>query len=302
MNLSPIIIFAFNRPVHLRKTIEALKLNSHAKESELIIYSDGPRNADDIGSINEVREYIRQVDGFSSVKIIEHEKNQGLARSIICGVREALNQYESIIVLEDDLVVSPFFLQYMNEALNLYKENDSVISIHGYCYPISGLPEIFFLKGADCLGWGTWQRGWKLFEEDSRILYGNLKKKKLMSRFNVFGAYDFEGLLKRQIRGENTSWAVRWYGSAILNNKLTLNPGRSLVSHIGSDGSGTNYGSDSHLDVILSESKILVNKIEVQENLMALQKTREFLLQMSCPTKTGQIYSKIKHFLRSCIN
>lgn len=302
MNISPIIIFAFNRPVHLKKTIEALKLNLYAKDSNLIICSDGPRSTSDIESINKVRKYIRKIDGFKSVQVIEHDKNQGLARAIIGGVTEALSQHDRIIVLEDDLVVSPFFLEYMNEALKKYEKTDSVISIHGYCFPIEGLPETFFLKGADCLGWATWSRGWKLFDENPEALYENLKQKKLIKRFNMYGAYDYEGLLRRQINGENSSWAVRWYGSAILNDKLTLNPGRSLVSHIGSDGSGTNYGSDTHLDVILSKSKIIIGEIDVIENQMSFERIKEYMRKMCYPTVTRRMYSKLKYLIKSGLN
>ena len=104
------------------------------------------------------------------------EKKFGLAKSIIDGVGKVLDLHEKIIVLEDDLVTSPYFISFMNEALIMYKDEPKVASIHGYIYPIEGLPDSFFIKGADCWGWATWQEKWKIFETDGKKLLNELKK------------------------------------------------------------------------------------------------------------------------------
>jgi len=177
MTQAPIALFVYNRPWHTQKTIEALKKNELADSSELIIFSDGPRNEQAKDKVLEVRNFIKTIIGFKNVKIIEREKNFGLANSIIAGVTEIINEYGKIIVLEDDLVTSPFFLMYMNNALNVYENDDMVASIHAYVYPIKdSLPETFFIRGVDCQGWGTWKRGWKIFEPDGQKLLSEIKK------------------------------------------------------------------------------------------------------------------------------
>jgi hypothetical protein len=129
----------------------------------------------------------------------------------------------------------------MNRALSLYENDERVISIHGYVYPVKeALPENFFLRGADCWGWATWKRGWDLFESRGEYLLEKIKKEKLEYSFNFDGSYNYLDLLKMQIRGKNDSWAIRWHASAFLHNKFTLYPGKSLVANIGFDGSGAN--------------------------------------------------------------
>jgi hypothetical protein len=237
---SPVALFVYNRPWHTRQTVESLLANKLASETRLYIFSDGARSSKDESSVNEVREYVKTIKGFNSVELNFSDKNKGLANSIIGGVSSVLSLHETVIVLEDDMVTSPAFLSYMNKALQLYEHEEKVISIHGYVYPIAnGLPDFFFLRGADCWGWATWRRGWALFEKDGKKLYDELRSKKLLNDFDFNGTYNFSGMLERQIQGKNDSWAIRWYASAFLNDKLTLYPGKSYVENIGNDGSGT---------------------------------------------------------------
>lgn len=272
MNLAPVALFVYNRPEHTRRTVEALQKNILASDSELFVFCDGSKNDKAKENVQKVREYIKTVDGFKTVTIIERESNFGLAESIINGVAEIVNKYGKIIVLEDDLVTSPYFLQYMNDALDMYEKDEKVICIHGYVYPVKEkMPETFFLRGADCWGWATWKRGWNLFESDGRKLLGELKEKKLNNEFDFDGSYPYVKMLKDQIVGKNNSWAIRWYASAFLANKLTLYPGESLVNNIGLDGSGTHGGlkDDINKGGRLEDIKIKVNKIEIKEDLFA---------------------------------
>ena len=170
MNLTPIVLFVYDRPDHVRQTVEALKKNVLALDSELFIYSDAAKNKNGEDKVNKVRQYIKNIDGFKKVTIFERKKNLGLAGSIIDGVTKIVNDYGKVIVLEDDLVTSPFFLKYMNQALELYKYEVRVASIHGYIYPIENLPETFFIKGADCWGWATWRNKWSIFESNGQKL------------------------------------------------------------------------------------------------------------------------------------
>jgi len=274
--LSPIVLFVYNRQDHTRKTIEALKKNIYADTSDLIIFSDAPKNESVAEEVNEVRNYIKTITGFKSVKIIERKTNFGLANSIIEGVTKIVNKYGKVIVLEDDLVTSKYFLQFMNDALELYKNESKVACISGYVYPINGLPETFFIRGADCWGWATWKSAWNLFEKDGKKLLNELEKTNMVNEFDFFGAYKFSEMLKDQIKGKNNSWAVRWYASAFLKHKFTLYPGKSLVSNIGNDTIGTHSGKVNKYAVDLSDNRVLVNKIHLQESSFSKKKFSAF--------------------------
>lgn len=214
---APVVLFTYARPEHTRQTVEALRRNQFAPTSDLIIYSDGPRTSDDRSTVDEVRAYLRTITGFRSVTIRHRDTNFGLAKSIIEGVTEVLERTDRIIVLEDDMVTSPHFLGYMQEALERYAGDERVISVHGYAYPTGKpLPEAFFLPGADCWGWATWRRGWGLFNPDGRMLLDELVRRKMVRGFDFDGAYPYSSMLQEQIRGNNDSWAIRWYASAYL--------------------------------------------------------------------------------------
>ena len=149
--VTPIALFVYNRLGHTQRTIEALKKNILAEDSDLIVFSDAQKSEAEADAVCEVRKFIREIDGFKSVSLVEREVNLGLARSIIDGVTTIVSKYGRIIVLEDDMVTSQYFLTYMNEALEKYADDDRVVSIHGYVYPVKqSLPEAFFLPGADC--------------------------------------------------------------------------------------------------------------------------------------------------------
>ncbi|MBU3546735.1 glycosyltransferase family A protein [Polynucleobacter sp. MWH-Jannik1A5] len=267
---SPIILFAYARLDHLKKTIEALLQNAECISSDLIIYSDAARTHEMMPKVASVREYLKEIKGFKSVRIILREENYGLSRSIINGVSNTLGEYESVIVLEDDIVTSPYFLKYMNEALLQYRKDESVASIHGYVYPVNEvLPDAFFLRGSDCWGWATWRRGWEVFNPNARALLDGLKAGNLIESFDFNGAYGYSRMLESQIRGLNDSWAVRWYASTFLANKLTLYPGRSLVHNIGNDSSGTHCYTNKDYDAIMSPNPIDLSKVRVEESKLA---------------------------------
>lgn len=262
---APIALFTYCRPDHTRRTVDSLLQNKFASESDLIVYSDAARMHEKQAAVDEVRAYLATITGFRSVTIRHRSENYGLANSIIEGVTEVLMQYESIIVLEDDMVTSPYFLTYMNEALEKYADDDRVVSIHGWVFPVAkSLPEAFFLIGADCWGWATWRRGWDCFNNNGQFLLNELKCRKLIHAFDFNGLYPYSKMLESQIKGKNDSWAVRWHASAFLAGKLTLYPGRSLVHNIGNDNSGTHCGESADLDVILSASPINLNNISVE--------------------------------------
>lgn len=265
---APICVFAFDRPEHLRRTLTALAANDLAKESNLVIFCDGPRHERDKAKTALVQEFARDTEGFRSCNVIVSKANKGLGVSVIDGVTQMLTQYDRAIILEDDLITSPHFLRYMNDGLDLYADNPTVASIHGWCFPhaVSDPPETFFLRGTDCLGWGTWKRAWAMFEPDARLLLSELRRRRLQYAFNCNGIYDYMGMLRAVRDGKISSWAVRWRASAFLHDMHTLHPGRSLVQHVGGDGKGTNVGVTDLFDVPLSESAISIRPQSVVEN------------------------------------
>ena len=277
MNLAPIVLFVYNRPWHTQQTVKALQNNDLAGESKLYIFSDAAKNDDEIENVEKVRKFIKVIDGFKNINIIEREKNYGLANSIISGVTEVVNRYEKIIVLEDDLVTSKYFLSFVNDALEFYKNENKVISIHGYIYPIkSELPETFFIKGADCWGWATWKRGWDIFELDGKKLLDELKEKNLMKKFDINGSYAYTKMLSGQIANRNDSWAIRWYASAFLKDNLTLYPGRSLVFNIGLDASGTHSGNTNLHDTVVTDRPVKLINIPIEENIFVLREIEKY--------------------------
>lgn len=280
---APIVLFVYVRPVHARRTVEALLNNPEASASDLIVFSDAARTLDKEEAVHDVREYIASIQGFRSLTIHHRPENFGLAKSIIEGVTQVLADHERVIVLEDDLETSPHFLRYMNEALDRFAEEERVISVHGYMYPVhKPVPEAFFLRGADCWGWATWRRGWAQFNPDGQILLDELKRQNLIKAFDFNGTYSYSGMLLGQINGANDSWAVRWHASAFLANKLTLYPGRSLVHNIGNDDSGTHCGTTAALDSELSNTPIFLSDVAVEESAAAKKAVEQFFRDI-CP-------------------
>lgn len=250
-HLAPILLFVYNRPEHVRRLLGSLQANGEAERSRLFVYSDAARTDEARDGVNEVRNILKDITGFASVQIIERETNWGLARNIIDGVTEQVNRYGKVIVLEDDLIVSPYFLRFMNEALEVYRDEPKVGHIQACDFTKDArLPETFLIKWTGSWGWGTWQRAWKHFCPDGRLLLRRLEERKLTREFDFGGNYGFTRMLRRQIEGKNNSWAIRWNASLFLEDILSLNVGRSLVRNDGFDGSGTNcgggglYGSD----------------------------------------------------------
>ncbi len=296
--LAPIAIFAYNRPDHLKKTIESLQKNTLTSESDLIVFSDGSKNNIDIERVGSVRTYLKTIKGFKTIHIVERKKNLGLAQSIIEGVSSVVANYGKIIVLEDDMITSPFFLTYMNKSLDLYESDENVASIHGYVYPIKNeLPETFFIKGADCWGWATWKRGWSMFEHDGKKLLQELKSKKLTYEFDFYGTYPYTQMLEDQIRGKNNSWAIRWYASAFLARTYTLYPGVSLVKNIGMDASGTHSDSTTSYNVELGEKEVALTIQPVEESVVAKKAFADYFKK----NRYGSVWKKIKYKIKKLL-
>lgn len=257
MSVAPIALFVYNRPEHTSQTIESLRRNVLATQSDLFIFSDAAKSEAHINSVNEVRQYIRQVDGFKSIKIIEREVNFGLAKSIVEGVTLLCNQFGNVIVLEDDLVTSPYFLQYMNEALKRYSNETRVMQISGYMFSVEICmdEDAFFLPLTTSWGWATWQRSWCYFDASASGYQMLSENNKLRDAFDLEGAYKYYKMLESYLRGEIDSWAIRWYLSVFMQHGLTLYPVKTLVFNTGFDGSGTNCGISNVIQTSVEESR-----------------------------------------------
>jgi hypothetical protein len=256
---APIVLFVYRRPEHTERALAALAACRESAESPLYVYSDGPREDAAAAGVRAVREIVRQARGFASVRVVERESNWGLARSVIDGVGEVMAAHGRAIVVEDDLEVSPAFLCFMNTALAMYEDHHLVASIHGYRYPTTArLPETFFLRGADCWGWGTWARAWKKFSEDAHGLEKRLQECPWRSEFDFDGAYPYWRMLRESANGKVDSWAIRWHASAFVEGMYTLYPGESLVRNLGHDGSGThgNVTKDYETDLALTAPRL----------------------------------------------
>ena len=296
---SPIALFVYKRLWHTQQTIESLCKNTLAPESELFIFSDAPKSVEDESNVRNVREFIKNVKGFKNVIITERGKNLGLANSIIEGVTNLVNGFGKIIVLEDDMLLSRYFLQFMNDGLNVYEKEDDVISIHGYIYPVKvKLPETFFLRGADCWGWATWKRAWQLFEPNSSKLLNEIKIRKLEYEFDLDGTTNNVKMLKNQISRKVDSWAIRWYASAFLKNKFTLFPGKSLLNNIGADGEGTHTKNTKAFESKLSQRAIRVEEIPAEENIHAKKAIENFFKKIR-PNFIKRYFKIIKYKLNN---
>lgn len=269
MSLSPILLFVYNRPEHTRLTLEALRKNHLSDSSSLYIFSDGYRNETDREEVIKVRELIRSVEGFAAIHIEEKSENVGLARNIIEGVTGVVNEHGKVIVLEDDLITSPYFLTFMNNVLDRYEQEEKIAHVQGFCFPLQGLPDAFLIKWTGSWGWATWKRAWDLFNPDGEALLTEIMKKKLNREFDFNGNYPFTRMLRRQVNGENDSWAIRWNASLFLNNRLSVNAGKSLVQNIGFDGSGRHSGRDEIYTTPLQMSALSSEIPRIEENMIA---------------------------------
>lgn len=242
MALAPIALFAYDRPIHLQATVAALAANPLAAKSDLVIFSDGPKNPLAGNAVAAVRDVARVVTGFRSVRVVERTTNAGLVRSITEGVGQLVDEHGRLIVVEDDLITSPRFLEFMNGALERYEAEESVMQISGYMYPVTRQQSACFLPTVSCWGWATWARAWKAYDASASFWSVLQEDPALRRKFDLGGAYDYSGLLERHLAGKVTSWGVLWYLSVFARQGLILHPPQSLVSNLGFDGSGS-HGS-----------------------------------------------------------
>ncbi|MBD0401313.1 FkbM family methyltransferase [Flammeovirga sp. EKP202] len=251
MSYSPIILFVYNRAWHAEQVLMAIHKNPEFQDSPFYIFCDGPRNdasQEELQAIKATRDIVKNQRYWSKqTQVIESDQNKGLAASIIEGVSKVIEQHGQAIILEDDIVTSQGFLKFMNEALELYREDDHVMHINAYL-PKSPFQKnnftatSFYSTHMSCWGWATWKTSWKLFNADTESLIKNLNNQKLEKTLDLNGYFHGTKQLVQNLNGEIKTWAIKWGASILLNKGICLNTSQSLVNNIGMDGSGVNSG------------------------------------------------------------
>jgi hypothetical protein len=294
-HFAPIALFVYNRPQHTERTLKYLQQNEIAAESRLFIFSDAAKTPDDEEKVKEVRALLKTAEGFRKIEIVERKVNLGLAASVIAGVSQLVKDYKQVIVFEDDLISSPHTLTYFNEALTRYRNEDRVMHIGAYMYPLKGdtLPETFFYRAATSWGWATWDRAWTHFEPNIDTLMAQFDGKKIKA-FSIDNTMNFWKQMLDFKNGKNDSWAIRWYASIFLKDGLTLNPSKSLVNNIGHDGTGIHSGINEIYNVVINPKRITQFPEEIKENAEAYQRIKSFL-----ETRKGTLWQRIKRYVRA---
>lgn len=276
---APIALFVYNRLWHTKQTIEALQKNELASESELIIHSDGAKGSNNLLKVKVVRDYIGTIGGFKKVTIIEQEANLGLALSIIKGVTKAVNEHGKIIVLEDDMVTSPYFLKFMNDALTFYENEDRVWHICGWNYPtnLTTKNDVYLYRIMECWGWATWEKNWHYYEKNTKKLIKDFSKGDI-KLFNLDGTYN--GWLQVTLNRYKYSdtWAIYWYAAIFKKNGLCVNPIKSFVKNIGLDGSGQNCKDPFYKDnEILNSKRNITFVTDIREDNDIVKQLKPYL-------------------------
>lgn len=315
--LSPIVLFVYNRPRHTELCLNSLLKNDLADQSTLYIYADGQKvnsSPQEIENIKEVRKIIRKKKWCGSVEIIERNNNIGIGNSTINGIYETIHNYGKVIVLEDDLILSVGFLKFMNDSLKLYENAENVMHISGYMHPVkANLPETFFYNATSCWGWSTWARAWKSFTSDSNLLLNRLIATSRIPEFTMDNKNYFLNLLQENALIEKQSkiaedirretgwnWDVCWHTSVFLSKGHCLHPHTSLVRNIGNDGSGVHCKS-GWWSRIYNTQKMIRNihseRIEISENQKARKAVKEFYMSLEQPPTWTKLKEKLKLIL-----
>jgi hypothetical protein len=239
--MAPIALFCFNRPRHLARTLDSLMACEGFDSSPIFVFADGPRRDADQAATSAVREVLAARLP-SRAKVSVRPVNAGLARNIVDGVGSVCAAHGRVIVLEDDLLLDPRFLTFMNDALDRYANDAAVYQVAGHSFEspaFANRSEAMLLPWVTSWGWATWQRAWDSYDEHATGWRDLAANAALRRRFNLDNAYDYATMLERQMRGELQSWAVRWYWSIFRADGLAVFPPFSLVDNTGFDGSGT---------------------------------------------------------------
>ncbi|MCB9169459.1 MAG: glycosyltransferase [Flavobacteriales bacterium] len=309
MDLAPIVVFAYRRPRLLERVLEGLAANDLAPGSRLIIFCDGPKaNATDADrdAVRQVREVARSARGFADVEVVEAPENKGLARSVIDGVTRVVEQYGRVIVVEEDAVVSPHFLRFMNEALDTYAMDEQVFSVGSWSYYVdpSTLGATYLIRYPDSLAWATWERSWRLFEADGAVLHRELRQRGRLQALDADGRVSyFSRMLREQIKGRIDSWAIRWTASCVLHGGSNVFPCAPLALNRGFGAGATHEtGADPSATLELAQGPIAVEHLPLIESEEAIVQWARYIRFHfeggSDPSMKGRIWRSLPRWLK----
>lgn len=292
---APVVVFAYTRLEHLKKTLYSLEKNLFARESDIYIYSDAAKTPDEEEKVIEVRKYIdefQKTSVFCNVFVTKADKNKGLACSVIDAVSDIINRFGNVIVVEDDLCVTSDFLEYMNRALDYYEKNENIWSISGYTAFLPSLREyeydVYLSYRGSSWGWATWKNRWNKVDWNVSDFEKLKKNKRAIKKLNR-GGEDMFKMLSRQMEGKIDSWAIRWCYQQSKENMYTIYPKYSKVLNNGLDGSGEHCCVTDTYNTVVSDKRIelcepLLNKALLKEfrnvyasNLTVLDKIKIFI-------------------------
>ncbi len=240
----PVAVFTYNRPDHAKSVLESLSSCERLDECGVYIFCDGPKTGGRELDVATSRDVVHALAPKLNARIIKRPTNLGLARSIVTGVTELCEEYGRVIVLEDDHIVSPDFLDYMIQALNRYQNTENVYQVSGYMFDVDhpDTPDAFFLPLTTTWGWATWDRAWGIFDwhaSGSRERLADLNQRRI---FDLDDSYPYYEMLQRKLLNRNDSWGILWWWAVFNVGGLVLHPRKSLVWQGGLDGSGTHSG------------------------------------------------------------
>ena len=270
--LAPIVIFCFNRPNHVQKLLESLIQNEEIVSSKLYVFIDGPRQTDDIEKIDQTYQILKKYKCFfKETLIIKRKQNFGCKNNIISGITEIFENYERVIVLEDDLTLSKYFLKFTNDALTEYADSKDIWHISGYCSIITEYhkPEGLFTRGMNCWGWATWKDRWQHLNLDAQDHIDSFSAADIY-HFNFNGAHDFYRQLTENNNKMINTWAIYWYATIYRANGLCLMPNKTLTLNHGNDQSGERSGLQ-YQNLTLCETPINFMPSVLEENKKYLQ-------------------------------
>jgi hypothetical protein len=296
---SPIAVFLYNRPDKSYSCLKSLSQNPGFNDSPLYIFIDGPKSYKDKNQIEAVKKVVTDFEFKNLKKVQASNSNKGLANSIFQGVEEILNLYDTVIVIEDDLILSPLFLNFMNKCLKKYNTND-IYQVSGYIWggSLKNTNRPFLIPNVNSWGWATWKSKWINFQL-GKINNENLNDfdNKTIYDFNLKNSYNYFKILKKHIRGKVDSWAIQWYYFVFINKGYTIYPPTSLLVNNGMDGSGTHTLSSKFNDKLDKEIKISYPKnLSFDGNVLEIfckdlkEATNESLFK--------KIALRVLHFLR----
>lgn len=303
---TPVAVFAFNRPAHVARTLASLERCAGLTQITLHCYCDGSRSPQEEAAVAQTREVVRAWAERHPARIVERERNLGLFGSVVSGVSELCEQYGRCIIIEDDLTVSPDFLDYMRVALDRYEDETNVFQISGFMFPVQhpARPDAFFLPLTTTWGWATWQRAWTSFEAGADDAHARLADPETRRRFDLDDSYPYSAMLEQRLANGNDSWGILWWWSVFRAGGLVLHPRRSLVRNEGFDASGTHCTTDStnfpEMEIGLQSSepaRPLEWPAQITTDLAALARIKAYLAAEHRPSLAGRLRRSVRRYL-----